>query len=88
MLCIFEYCISHLADGTSVHGDVNYFNISGIFGHIGVAMFIFEGNACIVNIRDEAKDKVKFPKILVASIISTISLFMVFGLIAYFTFLD
>jgi hypothetical protein len=27
----------------------------GVFGHIGFAMFVFEGNAAVINIRAEAK---------------------------------
>jgi amino acid permease len=27
----------------------------GVFGHIGFAMFVFEGNAAVINIRSEAK---------------------------------
>lgn len=87
-ICVFEYCIVKLADGTSVQGDVNYFDIAGIFGHIGVAMFVFEGNSAIVTLRDEAKDKKAFPKILVAGLFTDLILFMAFGLICYFTFLQ
>jgi amino acid permease len=88
MLCIFEYCTDLLISGHSEPGELNYFNFAGVFGHIGVAMFVFEGNACIVNVRDESKDKKAFPKVLVASLYSTLSVFMVFGLMAYVTFLD
>lgn len=88
ILCFIEFCIVKFADGTSVHGEVNYFNFLGMIGHIGVAMFVFEGNAVIITVRDEAKDKEKFPKLLIASIIFNLVIFMVFGFIAYFTFLD
>jgi amino acid permease len=37
------------------------FNLEGLIGHIGVAMFIFEGNAVIMNVRSETKDKEKYP---------------------------
>lgn len=31
-------------------------NPAEVFGHIGFAMYMFEGNACVVNIRAEAKN--------------------------------
>jgi len=88
MICIFYYCMDMLIEGTSVQGDVNYFNLGGIFGHIGVAMFVFEGNACVVNIRDESIDKQSFPRVLTAGVFSTLALFVVFGTVAYLAFLD
>lgn len=60
--------------------------MAGVFGHIGVAMFVFEGNAVIMNVRAETKNKKQYPKILVLAIVSTLSLFMVFALICYLTF--
>ena len=88
MICIFYYCMDMLIEGTSVQGDINYFNLGGIFGHIGVAMFVFEGNACVVNIRDESIDKQSFPRVLTAGVFSTLALFVVFGTVAYLAFLD
>lgn len=57
MISIFGYCINLFVTGTAVYSPVNYFDISGMFGHIGVAMFVFEGNAVIMNVRAEAKNK-------------------------------
>ena len=59
-----------------------------MIGHIGVAMFVFEGNAVIMNVRAEAKDKQKYPVVLLYAIISTISLFMVFASVCYVTYRD
>jgi amino acid permease len=55
-------------------------------GHIGVAMFIFEGNAVIMNVRSEAKNKEKYPFILILSIITTLLVFVSFALVCYLTF--
>lgn len=49
-------------------------------------MFLFEGNAVIMNVRAEMKKKDDYPKILKLAIVSTVSLFMIFGVICYFTY--
>lgn len=49
-------------------------------------MFVFEGNAVIMNVRSETKNKKDYPKILVWSIVATLSLFMAFALVSYLTF--
>jgi len=36
--------------------ETKIFNPAEVFGHIGFAMYMFEGNACVVNIRAEAKN--------------------------------
>lgn len=57
MVCIFGFCIDLFSSGSAVYTPINYFNLSGMFGHIGVAMFVFEGNAVIMNVRAETKNK-------------------------------
>ena len=59
-----------------------------MFGHIGVAMFVFEGNAVIMNVRSEAKNKERYPYLLVLAIITTLTLFMFFAMVCYLTFRD
>ena len=54
MISIFGFCISLFASGEAVYSPINYFDFSGMVGHIGVAMFVFEGNAVIMNVRAEA----------------------------------
>lgn len=57
MMSMFGYCFDKFATGAYVHSPVKYFDTLGMLGHIGVAMFVFEGNAVIMNVRAEAKDK-------------------------------
>jgi len=47
-----------------VQTPIVYFDFLGMIGHIGVAMFVFEGNAVIMNVRAEAKNKDKYPLML------------------------
>lgn len=86
--CMFGYCFNLIATNEAVYTDIKYFDFFGMAGHIGVAMFLFEGNAVIMNVRAEVKDKKKYPMILIMAIISTITLFMAFASVCYITYRD
>ena len=88
MLCMFGYNFNLIANHEAVYTDLKYFDVLGMFGHIGVAMFVFEGNAVIMNVRAEAINKDKYPMILNLAIVTTISLFMVFASVCYITYRD
>jgi amino acid permease len=88
MCCIFGYCFNSMATHTAVNSPVEVFDILGVLGHVGVAMFVFEGNAVIMNVRNETKDKPRYPQILVYAIVVTECLFMVFALVCYLTYKD
>ena len=62
------------------------FDLGGVLGHIGVAMFVFEGNAAILNVRAECRNQAAFPKLLSTAIISVLTLFMAFSVVAYFVY--
>jgi len=49
-------------------------------------MFVFEGNAVVVNVRAETKNQHKYPTILTTAIASVLSLFLVFAMVAYVTY--
>ena len=51
-------------------------------------MFVFEGNAVVVNVRAETINQDKYPKILTTAIISVVGLFLVFSMLAYGTYKD
>lgn len=86
MGCIFGYCFEKMAshEATTTHATI--FDIEGILGHIGVAMFVFEGNAVIMNVRAETRNKQKYPYVLKMAIVTTLSLFMVFAMVCYFAY--
>ena len=56
---------------------------TGVFGHIGFAMFVFEGNAAVTNVRAETKNTHRYHCILTSAITLMLSLYSVFALIAY-----
>lgn len=83
MISICGYKLTH---DTYVHEDVKVFDVSSFFGYIGIAMFIFEGNGIVLNLNYEAKDKKKYPKILMGAVATIITWYMTQTLIEYFTF--
>jgi amino acid permease len=88
MICMFGFCINLFLTDQYVHTPINLFDFSGMVGHIGVAMFVFEGNAVIMNVRAETKNQKAYPTILRSAIIFTILLFMAFATICYLTYRD
>ena len=86
MLCIFYYSFSQIAIGgvTSHHSELKLFDFYSIMGRIGLAMYIFDGNAIVVNIRAEANEKKKYyPRILIKAIVFSLVLFVCFATICY-----
>ena len=69
-------------------GSLKVFDIKEFFGNIGVAMFVFEGNACVINVRAETINTNKYPKILTLAVTTVITLFMIFATTAYVTYKD
>lgn len=87
MFCIFFYSFSELALGRTSHSDLKYFDFWSIIGRIGLAMYIFDGNAIVVNIRAEAREKkAYYPTILKNAVIFTLGLFIVFSTICYYVY--
>ena len=87
MLCIFFYSFRELALGNTSNSPLNYFDLESILGRIGLAMYIFDGNAIVVNIRAEAGDKkARYPKILKSAIIFDLLLFIFFSSICYYVY--
>jgi len=80
------YCSYKLSSGAYVHQPIKYFDAFQVFGHIGIAMFAFEGNCVILNIRAEARNKRAYPSLLVASIASVLALYMAFATVGYLTY--
>jgi uncharacterized protein with PQ loop repeat len=87
MICIFLYSFTDLTQGKTSQKDLLYFDLEKILGRIGLAMYIFDGNAIVLNIRAEAKyKKGKYPVILKNAIVFTLSLFVFFASICYYVY--
>lgn len=88
MVCIFGFCIDLFATNSAVYTPLKLFDFPGMMGHIGVAMFVFEGNAVIMNVRAETKNQHLYPQILKYAILFTVVLFMTFASVCYVTYRD
>ena len=86
VISIFSYCLNLMATGQSVRGEPVVLDWAGLFGHIGVAMFIFEGNAVVINIKAETRNQQVYSKILVLSIATCVTVFLVFATVCYLTY--
>ena len=53
MALMFGYLGAKLHNDEQVAGDIKVFDTFQFFGNIGVAMFVFEGNAVVINVRAE-----------------------------------
>lgn len=85
-ILLISYCGDKLSHDTYVHEDMKVFDVSQFFGYIGIAMFIFEGNGIVLNLNNEAKDKSKYPKILVSAVITVIIWYLCLSMVCYSTY--
>ena len=45
------YCIINIAEGTDAPGNPKFFDITEMFANLGIAIFIYQRNAVILNLR-------------------------------------
>ena len=86
LLAIFYYSFEQMTLGVTSSTPIQWFNADGFFGRIGLAMYIFDGNAVVINIRAEARDKARYPRILKSAIVFDLVLFIFFSVICYSVF--
>jgi amino acid permease len=48
---LIGYCTDKLATGTAPEGDIKIFEYTQFFGYVGIAMFSFEGNGIVINLK-------------------------------------
>ncbi len=83
MLCMLGYLGAKIHNDEQVAGELKVFDAFQTFGNIGVAMFVFEGNAVVINVRAETINQDRYPKLLTSATVTVILMFMIFALIAY-----
>ena len=86
ILMMFGMLEKYTEKGLVVEGDLKVFDMAQVWGNIGVAMFVFEGNAVVINLRAEAKNPQRYPCILTMAIVVVLIIFGVFSLSAYYVF--
>ena len=67
-------------------GTIKIFDVSQFFGYIGIAMFSFEGNGIVINLKAAARNKGKFPSLLKAALLTIIIWYMILGTLSYVTY--
>ena len=85
-LMLIGYCSNEIALGHTKDLPVKVFDVSQFFGYIGIAMFSFEGNGIVINLKAEAKDKKVYPSLLRLAILTVIVWYMVIAFVTYATF--
>ena len=88
MTCIFGMLGDKLAKGQETPGDIKVIDPLAMFGNIGVAIFVFEGNACVINVRSETKNQDKYHIILSSAVGTIMTLFMIFSTFGYVVYKD
>lgn len=82
------YCSEQIKENTYAPDSIEIFNVSNFFGHIGIAMFVFEGNGVVINLNAIASNKKKYPSILKMAVLTVICWFLLLGMVGYFTYRD
>lgn len=84
MLCIFYYSFSEMASGKTSNESLNWFDPWKTLGRIGLAMYLFDGTAIIINVSAEAgSNKKRYPRILMRAVFFDLILFLCFATICY-----
>ena len=81
------YLIGKIKSGDyAKDSELKFFDPVGVFSNIGIAVFCFEGNGVVINLRAEAKQKKSYFLILKFAVLTVITWYMVLASICYFTF--
>jgi amino acid permease len=84
MLCIFYYSFMQMAPGSTSSEELLIFDFWKMMGRIGLAMYLFDGTAIVINVRSEAGSKSnRYPSILMKAVAFDLILFVCFAIICY-----
>lgn len=85
-ILMIGYLTDTLASGGADDSELKLFNIVGVFANIGIAVFCFEGNGIVINLKAEARNQSRYYLILKLAILTVISWYMLLATISYITF--
>lgn len=87
-LILIGYLCDILVNKEEPKGEIKIFDYVQFFGYVGIAMFSFEGNGVVINIKAVARDKKRYPNILRLAVLSIIIWYMILATISYITYKD
>jgi len=84
MVCIFYYAFDQMTLGKTSSEQLVIFDFWRTLGRIGLAMYLFDGTAIVINVWAEAGPlKQRYPSILMKAITFDLCLFVTFAVICY-----
>ena len=85
MLCIFYYSFNQIKEeGATKWEDLKIFDFWKMMGRIGLAMYLFDGTAIVINVQAESGElRSKYPRILMKAVLFDLTLFISFATICY-----
>ena len=72
--------------GISAAGEMKVFDLKEVIANFGIAVFLFEGNAVVTNIRSETKNKHLFRRIVTISICLMLTVTIIFCFFGYYVY--
>ncbi len=87
-LILIGYFCNMLVNKEDPPGEIKIFDYAQFFGYVGIAMFSFEGNGVVINLKAIAKNKKKYPNLLRLAVLSIIIWYMILASISYITYKD
>lgn len=84
-LMLIAYCSNELYTHTYTT-PVKVFDVVQTLGYIGIAMFAFEGNGVVLNLRASAKNPKVFPKLLSLGLLCIVIWYMILAILCYFVY--
>lgn len=85
---LIGFCSDQLATHKAPEGDIKVFDFAQFFGYVGIAMFSFEGNGIVINLKAATKNKHRYPSLLRYAITTIIIWYMILATVSYATYKD
>lgn len=85
-LMLVGFCSKIISDHTEVTEEIKVIDFTQMLGYVGLAIFVIERNAIIVNLRHQADNKRKYPIILYLALLGVMAWYLIFATISYFAY--
>lgn len=86
MIMILEICAKKAIKNEISETEFKLFDIRGVLGYIGVAMYTYDANVIVLNIKAEAENEEKYKGIFKRAALFSIIVFLSFTSVCYYTY--